>query len=68
MASNEHPNMSGNPCDWPLICDECEHEMREQDSWESPRMPGKFFCSEQCALEAEEELADEPVEGSFTGN
>lgn len=55
MLSNEHPDMSGNPCDRPLICDECDRELKEEDSWESPQMPGKLFCCYECLEDAEDE-------------
>lgn len=55
MASNEHPDMSGNPCDKPLLCDYCECHFREEDSWESPLLPGQLFCCYECLEDAEDE-------------
>lgn len=56
MASNEHHEMSGNPCDWPYRCEHCGREFFDDgvlcgcDSDEDA-----IFCSDACAREFDEE-------------
>lgn len=50
--------MSGNPMDAPFLCDQCNKEYKEEDSWASAD-GRKFFCSEEC-LEIYEEKYVEP--------
>lgn len=54
MASNEHPDMSGNPMDAPFLCDHCGRTYKEEDAWGDNSRDDKFYCSEECALEAED--------------
>lgn len=51
MASNEHPDMSGNPCDMPFLCAHCEREFREEDAYGIPGNDELLFCSNDCAVE-----------------
>jgi len=50
MPSNEHPDMSGNPCDAPLLCDWCHIAMKEEKVEYELRRDGedRFFCCEDC--------------------
>jgi hypothetical protein len=54
VASNEHPDMSGNPCDTPFICEMCEKEVREEDIYGSKYNQDVVLCSNQCACDYDE--------------
>lgn len=53
--SNEHPDMSGNPCDAPFLCEYCGKEFREENAWQLPQTRGReadlLFCSNDCCNE-----------------
>jgi hypothetical protein len=51
MASNEHPDMSGNSADEPIICDYCGGPCREDELYGSAFDDDKSFCSKECAGE-----------------
>lgn len=49
MASDEHPDMSGNPCDDPIICDQCGDPCDESNLYGCLVDEDKYFCSADCA-------------------
>jgi hypothetical protein len=55
MSSNEHPDMSGNPCDQPLICDQCGKEFDDSVLYGSLVDANKVFCSSPCARTYDED-------------
>lgn len=57
MASNEHPDMSGNPCDQPFECYWCGKYINEEDSFGSIADDDKLFCSDECVFAFEDDLA-----------
>lgn len=48
MASNEHPDMSGNPCDWPFICEVCKRTVSEDKLYGSALDDEAILCSDEC--------------------
>lgn len=54
MASNEHPDMSGNPCDDPVICDQCGDPCDESNLYGCLVDEDKNFCSADCVHEYED--------------
>jgi hypothetical protein len=54
MSSNEHPDMSGNPCDDPIVCDHCGRDCNESDLYGSLFDDNKNFCRSQCVHDWEE--------------
>jgi hypothetical protein len=54
MSSNEHPDMSGNPCDQPYICVMCGCEVREDQMYGSRYDEDAIMCSDQCAQDFDE--------------
>ena len=48
MVSNEHPDMSGNPCDAPIVCDQCGDACNESDLYGSRHDEERIFCSSEC--------------------
>jgi hypothetical protein len=54
MASNEHPDMSGNPCDDPIVCDQCGDACNEEDLYGSVYDEDKNFCRKECVDNWEE--------------
>lgn len=52
--SNEHPDMHGNPCDAPIVCDQCGDACNESDLYGSIYDEDKNFCREQCVDDWEE--------------
>lgn len=65
MSSNEHPDMSGNPCDAPYLCDWCEKEMDIEKAYGSDLDKSEMlnFCSADCQVDWEEDFRT-PVEGA----
>jgi hypothetical protein len=61
MASNEHPDMSGNPCDDPIVCDQCGDPCNESDLYGSVYDEDKNFCRKQCVDDWEEGWEDDPT-------
>lgn len=57
MVSNEHPDMSGNPCDAPIVCDQCSDACNESDLYGSRHDEEKIFCSSECVDDWEYGLA-----------
>jgi hypothetical protein len=59
MNSNEHPDMSGNPCDDPIICDQCGDPCREDDLYGSMFGDSEWlflnFCCQECVDDWEDE-------------
>lgn len=53
MASNEHCDMSGNPCDDPITCDWCDEPCNEQDLYGCIWDEDKNFCCSKCAQDYE---------------
>lgn len=51
MASNLHPDMSGNPCDEPFRCAHCNREVREEQAFGVPEDDELLFCSSICCEE-----------------
>lgn len=49
MASNEHPDMSGNPCDEPFLCDKCGTLFDPWTCFGCETDEDKIFCSQECA-------------------
>jgi hypothetical protein len=62
MASNEHPDMSGNPCDDPIVCDQCGRDCNESDLYGSVHDEDKNFCRQQCVYDFEEGWESVPME------
>lgn len=54
MNSNEHLDMSGNPCDYPIICSRCGEPCNEDDLYGSEHDEDLNFCKQQCVLDWEE--------------
>jgi hypothetical protein len=54
MSSNEHPDMSGNPCDMPLSCDMCGCDVREDRMYGSKHNEDAVLCSDDCACDYDE--------------
>lgn len=54
MASNEHPDMSGNPCDWPFVCAICQKEFPEDELYGSAYDEDVTLCSNECACAFDE--------------
>lgn len=54
MCSNEHPDMSGNPADQPFYCTLCGTEVKEEDSYGSKHDDSAILCSNECAVEFDE--------------
>ena len=54
MASNEHPDMSGNPCDMPLVCEICGADVREDRLYGSSYDDFVVLCSTSCASDFDE--------------
>lgn len=54
MSSNEHPDMSGNPCDMPFVCVMCGREVREEDIYGSDHDEEAVMCSNECASDFDE--------------
>lgn len=52
--TNEHPDMSGNPADFPFLCDNCQREFQEDKAFGSDLDDEKLFCSGECAEDWEE--------------
>jgi hypothetical protein len=50
MSSNEHPDMSGNPFDLPILCFLCGEACRENDLYGILSDESLNFCSNECAL------------------
>lgn len=48
MLSNEHPDMSGNPMDYPDLCDQCERAISDFSRFGSDLDEDKNFCSLEC--------------------
>lgn len=48
MVSNEHPDMSGNPSDMPLVCEMCGTEFSEDSLCGSRNNGEVLLCSERC--------------------
>ena len=49
MSSYEHPDMSGNPCDAPFVCEMCGKEVREDQIWGTRFDEDVILCSDECA-------------------
>ena len=50
MASNEHPDMSGNPIDAPDVCDQCRRKFNSSFAiFGCEHDDSKNFCSAECA-------------------
>lgn len=49
MASNEHPDMSGNQNDWPFVCEICGKEFPEDELYGSAYDENVTLCSDECA-------------------
>lgn len=56
LSSNEHPDMSGNPCDEPFYCAHCGREVKEELAYGIPRNDELMFCSNDCAVEYVDDL------------
>jgi hypothetical protein len=58
MASNEHPDMSGNPCDDPFHCYLCDETCSEEELLSSTVLGdnGPCFCSEKCAIKFDSDV------------
>lgn len=56
--SNEHPDMSGNPCDEPFLCNQCERIL-EDSVFGCFTDEEAMFCSQTCADEYDEESLDQ---------
>lgn len=54
MTSNEHPDMSGNPCDEPILCEHCGKACNENNLHGSDHDESKTFCRQQCVDDWEE--------------
>ena len=60
MSSNEHPDMSGNPCDAPYMCEKCGREFSDD-----AKLCGSFFsaetilCSQECSVEYDYAIAEQ---------
>jgi hypothetical protein len=54
MSSNEHPDMSGNPCDAPFVCEMCDREVREDNIWGTRYDEEVILCSQECAKDFDE--------------
>ena len=54
MSSNEHPDMSGNPCDMPLVCEMCSGDVREDNVYGSRYDEDVVLCSHLCACDFDE--------------
>lgn len=54
MTSNEYPDMSGNPCDEPFICEICGKEVKEEESFGSRHDDSAILCSNECAIDFDE--------------
>lgn len=54
MTSNEHPDMSGNPCDEPILCEHCGEACNENKLHGSDHDESKTFCRQQCVDDWEE--------------
>jgi hypothetical protein len=54
LDSNEHPDMSGNPCEAPIVCDQCGRTCNESDLYGSLFNDDKNFCRSQCVHDWEE--------------
>lgn len=50
MASNEHPDMSGNPCDDAIVCYQCGRDCNEGDLYGSVHDENKNFCRQQVVV------------------
>jgi ribosome-binding protein aMBF1 (putative translation factor) len=52
MTSNEHPDMSGNPCDEPLVCEMCGRTIYdEQELYASRYNQDVILCCNECACD-----------------
>jgi hypothetical protein len=51
MASKEHPDMSGNPCDEPIVCDQCDDPCDESNLYGCLFDENKNFCTPECVHE-----------------
>ena len=49
--SNEHLDMSGNPCDFPLTCEQCGKDVREDRVFGSLQAGDVILCSAQCVFD-----------------
>jgi len=55
MTSNEHPDMSGNPCDEPLVCQMCGRTIYdEQELYGSDYNEDVILCCNECACDYDE--------------
>lgn len=54
MNSNEHPDMSGNPCDEPFICEMCGRSVNEENIYGSNYNEDAILCSNECACDYDE--------------
>lgn len=55
MCSNEHPDMSGNPCDAPFVCAKCGRDVQEEKAFGSSSNDELMFCSSVCVGEWEDD-------------
>lgn len=62
MLSNEHPDMSGNPCDDPIVCDQCGKACNENELYGSDHDENKNFCRKQCVDDWEDGWESVPSE------
>ena len=61
MASNEHLDMFGNPCDEPLVCNMCGRSIYvEQKIYRSKYNEYVILCCIECACDY-----DEPQESKY---
>lgn len=64
--SNEHPDMSGNPCDDPLVCDVCGCDVREDDVYGSKHDDDAVLCSDECAFDFDARLESKEGGGRWS--
>ena len=66
MTSNEHPDMSGNPCDEPILCEHCGKACNENNLHGSDHDESKNFCRQQCVDDWEEVWGSVPSDDGLT--
>jgi hypothetical protein len=54
MASNEHPDMHGNPADLPITCHSCDRIVDVDQMYGSSLNEEFVFCSASCVEDFEE--------------
>ena len=52
--SQQQPKNRRRKSDGDFRCEKCGSEFKEEEAWEARGIEGNFYCSEECALAAED--------------